>query len=259
MSAIINQIIRDLLLLLSGAWQVFKNWWIWFALLLGDGILLMLLLKDTGIDRQVSRFLVVPEGSFLRRMAGEFSYWGDWPTGSLLLILVLLVWGYVRRSRKLQMMALACLLASVFAGIGTNCMRMTVGRPRPFVQVEDGFYGPGAVLKFEKTDDQGFLNSVIHYSGKANRYQSFPSGHASTSVGTAVAILVISPPVGIPLCIGAGFVCWSRMALERHYPSDILVGSMMGIVAGICFGLAGRRSLVSRLKKPDVIEPEIVK
>jgi len=35
-------------------------------------------------------------------------------------------------------------------------------------------------------------------------------------------------------------VVWARMELDRHYPSDVAVGSVIGIYFGLLVGLGAR-------------------
>ncbi len=258
LSAALNKLLHDLRQISEGAWVVFKGWWMWFALLLADGILIMLILKNGGGDLQGARTMMLADGSGWAGLARFLSFWGDWPTGTLLFCVVAWFVGFLKNSRKWQILALACLLGSAAAGIGANTLRVSFGRPRPATEKPDGFYGPLAVMKFDQREDLRGWRLYWHYANSMNRYQSWPSGHAATSSGMAIAATVVNPVVGVPLLAVAGGGSWSRMALGRHYPSDIVNGWIFGLAGGLCFGLAGRRMLASRLRKPGVIEPEIV-
>ncbi len=157
-----------------------------------------------------------PEG---RAFARKLSWWGDFLTGSLGLAGVLWLVGKMARKRVWQTAALACLLASATAGMTANLFRLTLGRPRPATDVPDRFYG------------------LV----PSHKYHSFPSGHSATACGSAAALAVALPVVGVPALAAAGGVVWSRMYLKQHFPSDVLVGGCLGILAGACFGAAARR------------------
>ena len=61
---------------------------------------------------------------------------------------------------------------------------------------------------------------------------SFPSGHAASAAAFATGVSAALPPavpVVVPL---AGAVAYSRAHTGVHYPSDVLVGSLLGIGAG---------------------------
>jgi membrane-associated phospholipid phosphatase len=171
-------------------------------------------------DVEWHRSLVAHRTEPLRALARQVSVWGGYDHGVLLICGALWLAGWCTRRRKWQSVALAAFLAASIAGINTNLFRLTLGRPRPSTQVQDGLYGPS----FSK------------------EYHSFPSAHATTSFATAAAFAVALPPVGLPALVGAAGVGWARMYMREHYPTDILIGSMIGIFWGGLFGLAVRRS-----------------
>ena len=144
---------------------------------------------------------------------------GDFHYAPTIVFFFVLVLGILRKSKALRISAVALLMGAGAAGIGVNLLKPMFGRPRPYTQIEDGFYP----LK------------VSHEHG------SLPSGHASSTLGLTVATVVLFPPsaaIAIPYSIE---VCRSRMVLDRHYPSDIVAGVGLGSFCGLLFGFAGRR------------------
>lgn len=63
-----------------------------------------------------------------------------------------------------------------------------------------------------------------------NRY-SFPSHHAARAWMAASAAAAVSGPAGAGLAVLAGLISYSRLALRRHYLSDVLAGAGLGIIA----------------------------
>ncbi|MDD6194138.1 MAG: phosphatase PAP2 family protein [Lachnospiraceae bacterium] len=72
---------------------------------------------------------------------------------------------------------------------------------------------------------------------------SFPSGHASASFATAVSILQFPEyrKQGIAALILATLIAFSRMYFFVHFPTDILVGSALGVLEALLAGYFVRK------------------
>jgi membrane-associated phospholipid phosphatase len=158
-----------------------------------------------------------------RQVAAFFGTWGDYPTYNLPLALALWLYGTFTHKRAWRRFALVCFLGATCAGLLDDCFRLTLGRPRPDAHMVDGFYG---------------LHSAFHA-----RYQSFPSGHAAAVFGTSTALLCVDLPLGLLTTIYSLLVVWARMELDRHYPSDVAVGALIGLWLGLLVGLGARAAL----------------
>ena len=71
--------------------------------------------------------------------------------------------------------------------------------------------------------------SLVTHVATPSRW-SFPSSHASSTTAAAV---VFAPLLGRPVLLLPVGMAWSRMALGVHYPTDVLVGSVLGAVIGV--------------------------
>lgn len=95
------------------------------------------------------------------------------------------------------------------------------------------------------TFSSGIISSVIKYSyAKPRPYEiysfiekltdgggsSFPSGHTSDAIAIAVALSIVFPKwyIIIPIFTWAVAVGYSRIDLGVHYPSDVLMGAIIG-------------------------------
>jgi undecaprenyl-diphosphatase len=62
---------------------------------------------------------------------------------------------------------------------------------------------------------------------------SFPSGHAARAILIAVMAIGIGPAwLAIILVIWAPLVVFARVAMGLHYLSDVVAGSLLGVIAG---------------------------
>jgi len=155
-----------------------------------------------------------------RNVAWYLSTLGDYPTYNVPLALAIWFYGVATKSSAWRRAAVICFLGGTLAGLFDDCFRLTLGRPRPDAHMPDGFYG-------------------ITYAFSGG-FQSFPSGHAASVFGAAVALLVTDLPLGLITTVIALAVVWARMELNRHYPSDVAVGSIVGIYFGLLVGLGAK-------------------
>jgi membrane-associated phospholipid phosphatase len=96
--------------------------------------------------------------------------------------------------------------ALLFTSLITTTMKYSFKRYRPFVT-------------YPFIDNQTSAGSP-----------SFPSGHTSSAFAVATSLSISFPKwhVIIPSFLWAGAVGYSRMHLGVHYPSDVLVGAIIG-------------------------------
>ncbi|MDD3048414.1 MAG: phosphatase PAP2 family protein [Bacilli bacterium] len=62
---------------------------------------------------------------------------------------------------------------------------------------------------------------------------SFPSGHTMISFAAAMVIFYANKKMGIGALLLAFLIGVSRLYLFVHYPSDVIVGAVLGILIGI--------------------------
>ena len=63
---------------------------------------------------------------------------------------------------------------------------------------------------------------------------SFPSGHTAVSFAVASAIFSKNKKWGVPALVLAALIGISRMYLFVHFPTDVIAGVFIGIIAAIC-------------------------
>lgn len=61
---------------------------------------------------------------------------------------------------------------------------------------------------------------------------SFPSGHAASAAAFAVAVGDVVPRLRLPLRAATAVVGFSRVYTGVHYPGDVAIGALIGVVIG---------------------------
>ena len=137
-------------------------------------------------------------------MSGTGYVW--FSMAGLLMLLYLAGWAGIPRLQGL----LAAMLGAFLSLILGQLLKRLAGRPRPFTSMPS--------------------HSAI---GPRPSDASMPSTHASTAVGLAVGLCMLGHPLAAPVLPWAGLVVFSRLYTGVHYPSDLLVGSLLGAALGV--------------------------
>lgn len=106
----------------------------------------------------------------------------------------------------------AAMLISLAAGfiLGNLILKNAVARQRPC------WLDPMVALLIESPSDY-----------------SFPSGHSLASFEGAVSILLYHKKWGIAAVVLAALIACSRLYLFVHFPTDVLAGSLLGILIAV--------------------------
>lgn len=141
------------------------------------------------------------------------SGWFLWPLGILFLALAALP----QPATRLGQLVLATVMVRVgflFAaiavpGLFVTIVKRMIGRARPGV---GGSVDP-------------FLFSPFHWTAA---YAGMPSGHATTAFSVLVAVGTLWPRGRTLLLLYALVVAASRLAVNAHYPTDVIAGAIVG-------------------------------
>ncbi|MEG2378003.1 MAG: phosphatase PAP2 family protein [Clostridia bacterium] len=143
--------------------------------------------------------------------------------GGFLWLIIALILILIPKQRKNGLFLLLSLGLALI--IGSFIIKPLVARARPFLS-----------------------NEAFHLLITAPRDFSFPSGHTLTSFAAAVTLFRVHRAAGISALVFAALVAFSRMYLYVHFPSDVLVGLILGISIGVLTLFLARR-VESNIKK----------
>lgn len=93
-----------------------------------------------------------------------------------------------------------------------------------------GFLGEGLIKHLAKRKRPSrYIDESDMLIRKPVTY-SFPSGHTSASVASAIVIARSCPKLLLPVAVLAFLVSFSRLYFKVHYLSDIVAGALLGLV-----------------------------
>lgn len=141
---------------------------------------------------------------FLTPIMKAFTMAGN---GGILWIILGIVLLFTKKTRPIGVAALLSL--ALVAIINNEIIKPIVERPRPFTSAE--------------------IELLIAAPGG----YSFPSGHTSSSFAAATAIFIKNRKIGTAALICAALIGFSRMYFFVHFPSDVFVGMIEGILVAV--------------------------
>lgn len=124
-------------------------------------------------------------------------------------IIWILIGVLLMRTPKTRKFGATLIFAMLLEFVIVYCLKFAVDRPRPFVTYEID----ALITAFSST--------------------SFPSGHTAQLFCAATVIGIFRREYAIPMFVLAFTVAVSRMYLYAHYPTDVLAGAIIGIVAAL--------------------------
>jgi undecaprenyl-diphosphatase len=91
------------------------------------------------------------------------------------------------------------------------------------------------------------------FSDKIESDYAFPSGHTSSAFATATSLAITTKKwyVAVPAFAWSASVGYSRIYLGQHYPSDVIMGAIVGTSSAIICHWASKQ--LAKRKKPKTI------
>jgi membrane-associated phospholipid phosphatase len=131
----------------------------------------------------------------------------------LLALLLLMSYAFSKGSvlqGRVKRLIFTGIAAVAFSGLLVQAIKHMVGRPRPRLRDLWGIAGPTF----------------------AGGFDSFPSGHSTTSFALASVAAFYFPHMRLPVFVAAAAIAVSRILLGSHFPGDVAGGIILGIIAG---------------------------
>ena len=199
----------------------------WALYALGGAVLLALLLP---LDGPISRFLrSLPLRGDLRREVESLQQYGQ--TLSSIVVAVAIWLQDPGHRRRLADWAAAWAVTAVFVAAGKGL----IGRPRPRFDDPLYFLGPFGQYPISERMVAGHPVGVRHawefWTGISSDLWSMPSSHTAYAACMGVVVSALYPrlrPLMIALVLFVGF---ARVLTGGHYPTDVLVGGAIGLLA----------------------------
>lgn len=157
---------------------------------------------DEGLLRLGQRVL---NSEVLAQLMIFFTRLGD--KGLLWIVLTVLLLLHPKTRRGGVLLAVSLVMTAV---LGNLVLKPLAGRERPFLAMEE--------VRLLISPPGGF---------------SFPSGHAGSSFAAAMALHQAFGKRGTWAFLPAGMVAVSRVCLGVHYPTDVVVGALLGMVIAV--------------------------
>lgn len=151
--------------------------------------------------------------TFLNYFLAFFTYIGE---GGAVWIAATVIMLIIPKQRKAGIAAASAL--TVHLVLNEWIIKNIVRRPRPFT------LNPN-------------IDTIVH---KPSSY-SFPSGHSCSSFAAATVIFCFDKRLGIVAYVTAALIAFSRNYFYIHFPTDVICGSLEGIILGVLASLAVKK------------------
>lgn len=188
------------------------HYWQIFAVVAANLVLLSFLIFDEAVGASRHRDVFTRS---LGKMITEFGSSGWILTVTAMLALTGFASWRLSRGARQRLRALYigqigayAFLAVALSGILANLVKRVIGRARPG--------------QFEDWGSFGFSS----FSGA--KFESFPSGHATTVGAIFMVLILLLPRYRLAFMLLALWMAFSRVMVGAHYPSDVIAGLSFG-------------------------------
>jgi undecaprenyl-diphosphatase len=188
-----------------------------------------------GVDDAVMRWIAAHQYKPLQTAMLEITSLGTGTVvGMIVLVSGLFLWLNHHKHSAILLMA-----ATLGGLVLDNLMKIGFNRPRPHI-FEWGTYAMSSSFPSGHA-----MSSAIVYGTVAYLAARLQQNLASRILTMTLAALIIV------------MICFSRLYLGVHYPSDVLAGVMIGLAwAGFCMAILEATQLYAKYNAPQMLEDE---
>ena len=166
-------------------------------------------------DQAVMQWVNAHDWKSVKGIAWFLSQWGDWPE-LMLFGCIALCLAWLARGRVGCKILLCMMIAATISGAVVDSVRLLTGRARPNNK--------------EATQEWNGLWRGREFLLYKNKYHSFPSGHTGAAFAFFGVLLFANRWRGWWALLAAAAIGWSRIYLNVHHFSDVIVGALVGLV-----------------------------
>lgn len=182
------------------------------------------------IDEAISKTMLKLHGNgFINQILKFFSMAGEAGIIWILSLISILIFVLIKR-KKLPIVLLSGALVLLIGWLFNDfVLKILIQRVRPY------------------NNTAAFGNAFIEFMYSINYHlpsgYSFPSGHSFSSFNAATTIFLYNKKLGYFSYPVALIIAFSRIFLGAHYFSDVLIGSLLGVIFSIVGYIIGKKVL----------------
>jgi undecaprenyl-diphosphatase len=184
-------------------------------------------------EKTILDFFQSMHGSFFDYIVLFITLLGDM---GLVWFIIAIICLFFKRTRTLGVVTIISVIVPTI--INDYAFKPLINRARPFIAFDE--YEP-------------FVENIFSFKfaliGGVPTKGSMMSGHTIGSFSAAGTILMFNKKYGLLSLALAFLIGFSRIYLLVHFPSDVFLGVIWGLLFGISFGLIYKRLILKKFKE----------
>lgn len=205
-------------------WAMAKRGRAWVRVALLGLIGFVMLLPLDGTIARAARWV---NGQTWGDTARVLQWLQEYGQGPSVVLVAILIW-QLDPGRRRQLVH--WLIGVVIAAVLLNVIKLGVGRPRPKFDEPLLFLGPFG--EYPLGPGLGVHHAWEFWVPRSWELWSMPSSHAAYAAVMSYFLGSLYPRIRGLVVALAAVVCLCRVLYGAHYPSDVLIGAVIGTIAG---------------------------